>query len=330
MVAKILITNPIHDDVYQRLAAVAEVEMNTSNAPWPYEEVCRRATNATAMMGFMTDTVDDEFLRQAPQLKIVACALKGYDSYDITACTKAGVWLSIVPDLLTEPTAELALALALSLARHVRAGDDYVRRGGHQSWRPHFYGTGLKGATIAVLGLGQVGSAIATRLQGFECARIVGVDAARKLPGIEASELNSALQAAEFVFLALPLTQSTWHLLDSDRLAQCKPGQLIINVGRGSVVNELAIADALATGRIGGYAADVFSCEDWAYPARLPVIPEALLRAHNTLFTPHLGSAVHQVRRAIEHRAADNIIAVLEGRSPRDAIAGPQLLVSVG
>lgn len=330
MLPKILITNPVHDDVYQRLAAFADIDMNTSAEPWPYNEVCRRAADATAMMGFMTDTVDAGLLHSAPRLKIVACALKGYDSYDVEACAKAGVWLSIVPDLLTEPTAELAIALALGLGRHVRAGDNYVRQGDYQGWRPHFYGTGLKGSTVAVLGLGHVGSAIVARLRGFECARIMGVDSTRQLPGVEACDLSSALRQADFIFVALPLTHESWHFLGADQLQLCKPGQLIINVGRGSVVDELAIADALTSGKLGGYAADVYSCEDWAYQKRLSRIPEALLKADNTLLTPHLGSAVHTVRRAIEHRAADNIIAVLEGRTPPDAITGAVKLVSVG
>ena len=330
MLPKILITNPVHDDVYQRLAAFAAIDMNTSAEPWPYTEVCRRAADATAMMGFMTDTVDAGLLQSAPDLKIIACALKGYDSYDVEACDKAGVWLSIVPDLLTEPTAELAIALALGLGRHVRAGDSYVRQGDYRGWRPHFYGTGLKGSRVAVLGLGHVGSAIVARLQGFECAQIMGVDSTRQLSGVDVCDLSSALQHADFIFLALPLTRDSWHLLGADQLQQCKPGQLIINVGRGSVVDELAIADALTAGKLGGYAADVYSCEDWAYQERLTQIPEALLKAGNTLLTPHLGSAVHSVRRAIEHRAADNIIAVLEGRAPLDAITQTVRLDSVG
>jgi len=132
----------------------------------------------------------------------VACALKGYDSYDAEACARAGVWLSIVPDLLTEPTAELALGLAIGLGRHVLAGDTYVRQADYRGWRAHFYGMGLQGATVAVVGLGQVGQAIVQRLSGFACARILGVDPQIVLPGVEAVDLPGALAQAELVLLA--------------------------------------------------------------------------------------------------------------------------------
>lgn len=329
MTDKILITHPVHEDVYHRLAAVAEVDMNPDLEPWPYAEVCRRAADATAIMGFMTDRVDTELLTNAPRLKIIACALKGYDNYDAEACAQAGVWLSIVPDLLTAPTAELAVALALGLARHVRAGDAFVRQGNYRGWRPHFYGYGLHNSTVAVLGLGRLGSALVERLQGFGCARILGVDTHASLPGVVNCSLQDALAQADFVFSLLPLSEETWHLLDAAHLRACKPGQLLINVGRGSVVDELAVADVLAEGRLGGYAADVFSCEDWAYLERLRKIPDVLLLAENTLFTPHLGSAVHSARRAIEHRAADNILAVLAGRAPEDAVAEAEIRLAV-
>ncbi|MFZ5562072.1 MAG: NAD(P)-dependent oxidoreductase [Pseudomonadota bacterium] len=319
----ILLTNPVHDEVRARLQAVGDVVMNAAGEPWRAEEVADRVREATALMGFMTDRVDAALLKNAPRLRIVAAALKGYDSYDAAACARAGVWLSIVPDLLTESTAELAVGLAIGLGRHVRAGDRYVREADYRGWRAHFYGTGLKDAVVAVVGLGHVGRAIVERLAGFGCARLLGVDPGAGLPGVEAVGLDAALAEADFLLLAAPLTPATRHLLDAGRLQRCKQGQLIVNVGRGSVVDERALADALAAGRVGGYAADVFACEDRGLPDPPAGIPPALLAHPATLFTPHLGSAVRRVRLAIEHRAADNIIAVLEGRVPPDAIAGP-------
>lgn len=319
----ILVTNPVHDEVRDRLAAVGDVDMNCAIAPWSATELQRRARNATAMMGFMTDCVDAPFLQAAPQLRIVACALKGYDSYDVAACERAGVWISIVPDLLTEPTAELAVGLAIALGRHLRAGDAYVRQEDYRGWRAHFFGAGLKDSVVAVVGLGQVGRAIIERLSGFGCRRILGVDPAANLPGVESVPVETALAKADFVLLAAPLTPLTERLIDASRLQHSKPGQLLVNVGRGSVVDEDAVLDALHSGRLGGYAADVFACEDWSLPGHPSAIPSGLLAHPRTLFTPHLGSAVRNVRLAIEHRAADNIIAVLQGRTPPDAIAGP-------
>jgi phosphonate dehydrogenase len=316
----ILVTNPVHAEVATRLAEHGEVMMNPTSQPWTTAEIMQRAATATAMMGFMTDCVDVQLLRATQNLRVVAAALKGFDSYDVDACTEAGVWLTIVPDLLTEPTAELAIGLAISLARHVRHGDAQVRAGDFNGWRTQFFGAGLRGADVAVIGLGKVGAAIVDRLAGFDVRRIYGVDPTASHAKAEPCTLEFAVRYADFLFVAAPLTPSTLHLINHDMLHIAKPGQHIINVGRGSVVNEHAVLNALQQERIAGYAADVFACEDWSLTDRPEAIDPAL-RAHpNTLFTPHLGSAVKSVRIAIEHRAADNIIAVLRGGVPPDAI----------
>lgn len=325
---KILVTQRIHEDVQRRLSAHGELDMNTSAEPWPASEVIRRAAQATAIMGFMTDQVDHDLLRAAPELEIVACALKGFDNFDVQACTQAGVWLSIVPDLLTEPTAELAVGLAITLARHVRQGDNYVRSGDFAGWRTHFYGTGLHGSVAAVVGLGQVGRAIVQRLSGFGCARILGVDPEAAPAGVEMVALETAARQADFLFVAAPLTATTRHLVGDPQFEQATAGQLVINIGRGSVVDEAAVLRALKAGRLGGYAADVFACEDWQLDDRPRHISSELLAQENTVFTPHIGSAVHRVRIAIEQSAADNIIAVLQGGTPPDAINMPQKIAA--
>lgn len=319
----VVVTNRIHDEVLARLQARAHVDMNPDLEPWTPEELGRRLQPATAMMGFMTDRIDEALLAQAPRLRIVACALKGYDAYDVQACTRRGVWLSIVPDLLTEPTAELAIGLAIGLSRHVRAGDARVRSPGYAGWRAHLYGTGLHKATVAVVGLGLVGRAIVDRLMGFGCGQILGVDPAAGHPAVRNVSLDEALAVSQFVFLAVPLTPASRQLIDAHRLARARPGQWLVNVGRGSVVDEEAVAAALHAGRLGGYASDVFACEDWGLPDRSRQVPPALLDAPRTLFTPHLGSAVQDVRLAIEHRAADNLLAVLDGREPPDRVNEP-------
>ncbi|MDO8771318.1 MAG: NAD(P)-dependent oxidoreductase [Burkholderiaceae bacterium] len=325
---KILVTQRIHEEVQRRLSVHGELDMNNSPEPWPPSEVIRRAAQATAIMGFMTDQVDHELLRAAPRLQIVACALKGYDNYNVQACTQAGVWLSIVPYLLTEPTAELAVGLAIALARHVRQGDAYVRSGNFAGWRTHFYGSGLHGSVAAVVGLGLVGRAIVQRLAGFGCARVLGVDPDATPAGLEMVALEVAAQQADFLFVAAPLTATTHHLMGEPQFEQARAGQLLINIGRGSVVDESAVTRALKAGRLAGYAADVFGCEDWQLDDRPRSISPELLAQDNTLFTPHIGSAVHRVRIAIEQSAADNIIAVLQGRTPPDAINMPQQIAA--
>lgn len=319
----VVVTHRIHAEVADRLVYLAELDINVANEPWCPSDLARRLAEADAMMGFMTDSVDSLLLEKATRLKIVACALKGFDSYDVDACTARGVWVSIVPDLLTDPTAELAIGLAIGLGRHVRSADRHVRTGAFQGWRPTFYGTGLAGSTVAIIGLGQVGNAIAQRLSGFRC-RIVGYDPRPvSVAGVELVALDAAISAADFVLVAAPLTTETRHLISRARLAKAKLDSLWINIGGGSVVDEDAVADALEQSVIGGYAADVFAFEDWLLPDRPRAIPQRLLAHPATLFTPHIGSAVRSVRLAIEHRAADNILDVLAGRPPRDAINDP-------
>ena len=320
----VVVTQRIHDAVRERLAEQAQVEMNDGLEPWPEPALRERLRRADALMAFMPDRVDASLLAAAPRLRIVACALKGSDNFDATACTHAGVWLSIVPDLLTEPTAELALGLAIAAARQVRAGDAWVRSGRFAGWRAHLYGRGLANSVVAVVGLGRVGRAIIDRLQGFGCAQLLGVDPHSHDARTRPATLAQAMAAADFVFLAVPLVAGSRCLVDAALLATVKPGQTLVNIGRGSVVDESAVADALALGPLGAYAADVFAFEDWALPGRPAGISPRLLASPHTVFTPHLGSAVQAVRLAIEQGAADNVLAVLAGQAPPGAVNQPK------
>lgn len=314
---RIVVSQPVHAEVLARLQSAGEVVMNPGPEPWSDTQLAAQLREADAWMAFMTDRIDESTLAQAQRLRTVACALKGFDNFDLAACARAGVQVSFVPDLLTEPTAELAIGLAIAAARHVIEGDRRVRAG-YAGWRPALYGTGLHGSTVAVVGLGAVGRAVVDRLQGFGCAEILGVDPSRHDPRTRAAGLDEALRAAHYVLLAVPLTASTRHLVDADALSSSREGQLLVNVGRGSVVDEQAVLAALQSGRLGAYAADVFEMEDWNLPDRPSAIPQALLRHPRTVFTPHLGSAVREVRQAIERRAAENLLAALAGEAVAD------------
>jgi phosphonate dehydrogenase len=290
------------------------------------ERLSQELTDADAWMAFMPDRADEEVLSAYPRLKLIAGALKGWDNFDLQACTHRGVWLSIVPDLLTEPTAELAIGLMIGLGRHLRHGDQHVRSGAFQGWEPRFYGVGLAGARVGYVGMGAIGQAIAKRLAPFGAAQRY-VDPLPLAPSAEATlgltrepELETLLAWSDYLVLGAPLTSSTFHVIDASALAKVRPGCLLINPARGSLVDETAVLAALDSGRLGGYAADVFELEDWALPERPRAIDPNLRHHAATLFTPHLGSAVVEVRRAIERRAADNILDALSGDIPRDAL----------
>ena len=320
MQAKIVVTQPIHAEVLHTLKSVGEVVMNHGPEPWTRAELNHHLAQADALMAFMPDRVDAEVLRHAPRLKTIACALKGYDNFDLQACEKAGVVISFVPDLLTEPTAELAIGLAISAARSVRAGDQFMRTGQYAGWRPVLYGTGLHQSVVAVVGLGAVGKAIVDRLTGFGCAEILGVDPVNCDSRTQSVSLAQAMARADYLILAVPLGSDTFHLIDEEMLAWAKPGVVVVNIGRGSVVHEAAVARALEKGLIGAYAADVYEMEDWLLPDRPKIVHPTLLVSDKTVLTPHIGSAVARVRLAIERRAADNLIQVLSGRMPKDVI----------
>jgi phosphonate dehydrogenase len=276
---------------------------------WEGEELAGRLGRAEALMAFMTTRVDAALLARAPHLRIVAGALKGADNLDREACAARGVAVTVVPDLLTAPTAELAIALALGLARQLVAGDRMVRAG-HPGWRPVLYGLGLAGARVAILGQGALGRAIADRLHPFGCDL-------RRFDR-DGPPLATVLHGADLVIAALPLTPATRGMLGRDKLALLPAGALLVNVGRGSTVDELAVAEALAAGTLGGYAADVFAFEDLSLSDRPPGVPDALLAMPDrTLFTPHLGSATRAARRAIEAEAAAAIQAALRDAPAR-------------
>jgi phosphonate dehydrogenase len=313
----IIATARIFPQTRAALEAFGPVLHPQGEAPWDHATLRAHLAEATAWMAFMTDRVDAALLEAAPRLRVLACALKGFDNIDVAACRARGVQVSIVPDLLTAPTAELAVGLTIALGRHIAAGDALVRAGRFEGWRPILYGQGLDGAEVALLGLGRLGQAIAARLAPFGC-RLRGVDAAQDAPGVARMALAQALDGADIVINALPLVPGTRHLLGAAALALLPAHALVVNIGRGSTVDEEAVAAALEAGRLGGYAADVFAFEDWALADRPRAVPAALLEHPATLFTPHLGSATLAARRAIELRAAANIADALGGGVVRD------------
>lgn len=330
MKPKVVITHRVHPEILELLAERCELIPNQTGERLTREEILKRTREAEAIMTFMPDSVDDAFLRDCPRLKVVGCALKGYDNYDVEACTRRGVWITNVPDLLTIPTAELTIGLLIGLARHVPAGDAFVRSGEFQGWRPSLYGTGLAGRTLGIIGMGAVGQAIAQRLQGYDM-KLLYTDPRALVPQLERDwrmervELDTLLGRSDYVVPMVPLRDDTFHLVNAAAIAKMKDGTFLINTCRGSVVDEQAVAQALASGQLAGYAADVFELEEWTRPDRPRAIPQALLddRAR-TLFTPHIGSAVAEVRLAIEREAANNILQALRGEVPGGALNQPR------
>lgn len=330
MKPKVVITQRVHREVLDLLSASCEVEANTSTEPWPPEVLRAKAKDAKGIMVFMPDSIDENFLDDCPELKVVGAALKGYDNFDVQACTERGIWFTNVPDLLTIPTAELTIGLMIGLSRNMLEGDGFMRSGRFQGWRPHLYGTGLAGSTVGIIGMGAVGQATARCLQGFS-AHLLYYDQ-QPLPPEKEQELaltflpfEKVLAESDFTVVILPLTEKTYQMIDKTAISQMKEGSFLVNTGRGSVVDEEAVVEALATGRLAGYAADVFAMEDWVWSDRPGAVPGELLKKQSqTFLTPHLGSAVNAVRLEIALEAAKNILQALAGDTPQGALNQPK------
>jgi len=330
MSQKIVVPNWIEEETLAGLRAVGQVVSNPSRDPMPPDALRSECKDATALMAFMTEAIDADFLDACPQLKIVAGALKGFDNIDVDACSERGVVVSIVPDLLTEPTAELALGLMIALARNLREGDAHVRSGAYAGWRSRFYGGSLQGATVGVIGAGAVGREILRLLSGFRGTRLYydtrPLDpTTEKALATQFAPMDKLVAQSDFVVMALPLTLATLGLVDASFLAKMKPGARLINPARGSLVEEAAVVAALESGHLSGYAADVYEMEDWARAARPRDVHPGLLASEKTVLTPHIGSAVVEVRREIAASAAQSIITMLNGDLPEAAINTAQL-----
>lgn len=323
---RIVITHRVHNQVIELLEPYGELIVNQTDRTWPTEVLYKHAKTCDAMMIFMPDRVDEKLLDACLNLQLIAGALKGYDNVEIELCDSRGICVTNVPDLLTEPTAELAVALLLGLIRHVGPGDRYIRGGTFTGWRPTLYGGTLVGAIVGILGMGAVGQAIARRLQTFRCSLIYNdvntLNEDRQVGRIaDYVELPELIKQANVLVLATPLNDASMHLLDKQNLCKMTRGSYLVNVGRGSVVDEWAVVALLADGHLAGYAADVYEMEDLSRSDRPTTITQGLLDlSDRTLLTPHLGSAVDAIRLEVEMTAARNIIDKLEGRPPCNAI----------
>lgn len=319
----VAITHWVHPEVVHYLESEGcEVIANETKDTLCRAEILARARDAAALMVFMPDKIDDSFLDACPNLKIIAGALRGYDNFDIEACTRRNIWFTIVPALLAGPTAELTVGLLIAVSRRLLEGDDWIRSGQFKGWRPELYSMGLQNSQVGIVGMGQLGKALAKRLRGFDVSMVYSdlqqlSKQEENAIGLQYAEFNTLLSTSHFVILTTPLQPETFHLMNASTIAAMRPGSYLVNPSRGSVVDEQAVAEAITSGQLGGYAADVFEMEDWARPDRPHHIPDALLkdRSH-TVFTPHLGSAVADLRLEIALAAARSIVQALNNQVP--------------
>jgi glyoxylate reductase len=300
---RVVVTRRLPEPALEELRA-HEVWVSPEDRALAPEELHAAVRGADAVVTMLHDRVDDAFLDAAgPQLRVVANVAVGYDNVDVPACAARGVAVTNTPGVLTDATADLAIALMLAITRRLGEGERLIRSRQAWAWAIDFMlGRGLRGKTLGVVGYGAIGQAVASRARAFGMEVVY---TRRSGGGVTLAEL---LARSHVVSLHVPLSDATRHLIDADALRRMRADAYLVNTARGPVVDEAALAQALRAGVIAGAALDVFEREPEVHPA--------LLELDNVVLVPHLGSATEETRTAMAELAAANALAVLAGREP--------------
>jgi glyoxylate reductase len=292
------VTRELPGTALRRLASVHEVAVWGQPLPPEPEQLRAEAAAADGLLCLLSDRIDAALLDAAPRLRVIANYAVGWDNIDLRAAAARGIPVGVTPDVLTDATADLAMALLLAIARRLPQAAADVRAGRWRTWEPSgWLGLELAGATLAIVGAGRIGCATGRRAQGF------GMDVAYVGRG---DDLHAALASADVVSLHVPLSEDTRHLIDAAALRAMKPTALLVNTARGGLVDQSALRHALAEGWIAGAGLDVTDPEP---PAR----EDPLLGAPNLLVLPHLGSATRRARERMAERTVENLLAGLAG-----------------
>jgi len=313
---RVFITQPVAESAIERLRRFAEVTLNPDamHIATP-DELAAAARESDVLFCLLHDTIDARVIAAGPRLRAIASMKITPSAVDLAAATARRIPVTVIPPMVGEATADLHMGLLLAVARRILEGDRAVRGGvfpGGQS--RHFEALGVHGKTIGLVGGGgRIGRAVARRAQGFSMRCLYWgprrkSEAEEREWGIEYAPLERLLAESDFVSIHAPLTEETRHLVGAREIAQMKRTACLVNTARGPIVDEKALALALAEKRIAGAGLDVFEHE--------PRVEPALLAMPNVVLTPHLGSAVGELREAMAHVVVDNIEAVLEGRRP--------------
>ena len=270
--------------------------------------------DAEALIALLTVRIDDTLLQRAPGLRIVANAVVGYDNVDLRACRERGVVVTNTPDVLTDASADLAMALLLATVRKLPQAERSLRAGEFTGWRFWDYlGGDVTGATLGIFGMGRIGQAVARRAAPFGMR--LQYTSRTPLPRALEEELRvtpvdqeTLLTTSDILSLHAPATEATRHVLDAGALRRMKPGSYLINTARGALVDEGALVEVLRDGPLAGAGLDVYERE--------PAVERGLLGLPNVVLLPHIGSATPRTRGAMATLAARNVAAVLSGNPP--------------
>ncbi len=311
MKPKLLVTRRVFDEVLERLAAVFDLETNQDDAQWDVPTLKARIADKDALFTVASDSVPGGVIDAAPRLKMIATGSVGYNHIDLAACARRGIVVSNTPDVLTEATADMAWALLMATARRVTESERWLRDGQWKRWAwDQFLGADVHGATLGILGMGRIGSAIARRGRGFEMRILYSNRSAAANEaelGVTRVDREQLLAEADHLVLVLPYSAQTHHTIGAPELAKMKPTATLINIARGGIVDEAALAQALEAGTIAAAGLDVYEGE--------PTVAPVLLAQQHIVLTPHTGSATRRTRLAMAMLAAENLLAWGEGKT---------------
>ncbi len=318
---KIIVTRRWHPEVEQVLQERYDTQLNADDHPMSVAELQDALRSADAVLPTVSDRITAEVLGiDGIRARILGSNGVGFNHIDLDAARAAGLTVTNTPEVLTDCTADLALALMLAVARRVGEGERHLRAGEWTGWRPtHMMGTSLTGKTLGLIGMGRIARAVARRAHhGFDMKIVFhdpyppNADDLAGLDAVQAGSPDEVYAAADFVSLHCPGGKDTYHLVGADAFRAMKSGAFLINTARGDVVDEAALVAALEAGEIAGAGLDVFEKE--------PEVSRGLLQLENVVLLPHLGSATWETRRAMGMRVVDNIDAFFNDETPRDKL----------
>ena len=318
---RILVTRQIFPEVIERLSQHFDVESNQDDVLWSDAELAERLKDKDGALTTGTQPINAALLAACPQLKIVSNMTVGYNNFDVNAMTAAGVQGTNTPDVLTETTADFGFALLMATARRVTESEIYLRAGKWTRWSyDMFAGAEVHGSTLGILGMGRIGQGIAKRgAHGFGM-NVIYHNRSRLTPELEAECKASYVSKDELLAQAdhlvlVPYTPESHHTIGAAELARMKPTATLINIARGGIVDDAALAQALKDRTIAAAGLDVYEGE--------PTVNPWLLQVPNVVLTPHIASATVKTRLKMTNLAADNLIAYLEGGAPITPVNQP-------
>jgi|TARA_B100000378_G_scaffold189220_1_gene153719 glyoxylate reductase len=324
----VFVTRQFFPEALEVLTGAADTEVWPDDEPPTPEQLLEKAGEADGILTNIMDRIDADVFQAAHRLKVVSQLGVGVDNIDVAEATRRGVLVGNTPGVLAKATADIAFGLLMSAARRISEGDRWLRAG---NWKMQYHpmvwlGAEIHGATLGIVGMGQIGVEMAKRARGFDM-RVIYYSRTRKLEleselGMEYFEPSDLLSTADFVTLHIPLTQETRHFIGERELRLMKPTAILINAARGAVVDSRALYTALKEGWISGAALDVTDPE--------PILPDdPLLTLDNLVITPHIGSASIDSRRRTCLLAARNVVAGIQGRR-LEACANPEVYAAKG